>query len=288
MADVIICGGGAAGLTSAIYCGRAGLSTILFCEMPGGQTLSAEKIENYPGHIEIDGFSLMDIMRRQAEISGAEIRMEPITQINLSDKTVNGEKAKAIILAMGANHRKLGLPNEESLTGRGVSYCATCDGNFYRNKTVCVVGGGNTAISDAVYLAKICEKVYLIHRRDEFRAEKRVTDMLLEHPNIEKVLNSNVVEILENGGFVSGVRTENREIKCDALFVAIGTVPNVSAIDGQLKLENGIVTDKFMCTSAAGVFAAGDITDTNQKQIVTAAGDGAKAAKSAIDYILGT
>lgn len=288
MADVIICGGGAAGLTSAIYCGRAGLSTILFCEMPGGQTLSAEKIENYPGHIEIDGFSLMDIMRRQAEISGAEIRMEPITQINLSDKTVNGEKAKTIILAMGANHRKLGLPNEENLTGRGVSYCATCDGNFYRNKTVCVVGGGNTAISDAVYLAKICEKVYLIHRRDEFRAEKRVTDMLLEHPNIEKVLNSNVVEILENGGFVSGVRTENREIKCDALFVAIGTVPNVSAIDGQLKLENGIVTDKFMCTSAAGVFAAGDITDTNQKQIVTAAGDGAKAAKSAIDYILGT
>ena len=287
MADVIICGGGAAGLTSAIYCARAGLSTLLFCEMPGGQTLSAEKVENYPGFIEIDGFSLMDTMRRQAEISGAEIRMEPISQINLSDKMVNGEKAKAIILAMGANHRKLGLPNEEKLTGRGVSYCATCDGNFYRNKTVCVVGGGNTALSDAVYLAKICKKVYIIHRRDEFRAEKKVEDMLVEYPNIEKILNSNVVEILEKDGAVSGVKTETKEIACDALFIAIGTLPNVSLVEGQLDLQNGIVTDKFMCTSQQGIFAAGDITDTNQKQIVTAAGDGAKAAKSAITYILG-
>ena len=287
MADVIICGGGAAGLSAAIYCGRAGLSTLLFCEMPGGQTLSAEKIENYPGHLEIDGFLLMDIMRRQAEISGAEIRMESVTEINLSDKTVNGEKAKAIIIAMGANHRKLGLFNEEKLTGKGVSYCATCDGNFYRNKTVCVAGGGNTALSDAIYLAKICKKVYLVHRRDTFRAEKSVENMLVEYPNIEKVLNSNVVEILEKDGFVSGVKTENREIECDALFVAIGTVPNVSLIEGQLDVENGIVTDKFMRTSAEGIFAAGDITDTNQKQVVTAAGDGAKAAKSAIEYILG-
>lgn len=287
MTDVIICGGGAAGLSAAIYCARAGLKTLVFCEMPGGQTLSAEKIENYPGFIEIDGFTLMDTMRRQAEVSGAEIRMEPIGDINLDEKTVNGEKAKAIILAMGANHRKLGLPNEEALTGKGVSYCATCDGNFYRGKTVAVVGGGNTALSDAVYLAKICEKVYLIHRRDEFRAEKRVVDTLTEYLNIEKILNANVVEILENEGLVSGVKTESREISCDALFVAIGTLPNVALLEGQLELSDGIVADKFMCTSREGVFAAGDITDTNQKQVVTAAGDGAKAAKSAIEYILG-
>ena len=287
MTDVIICGGGAAGLSAAIYCARAGLSTVLFCEMPGGQTLSAEKIENYPGYLEIDGFSLMDIMRRQAEVSGAEIRMEAISEINLSDKIVNGEKAKAIILAMGANHRKLGLPNEEKLTGKGVSYCATCDGNFYRGKTVAVVGGGNTALSDAIYLAKICKKVYLIHRRDESRAEKRVVDMLEEYPNIDKVLNSNVVEILEEDGLVSGLKTEKEQIECNGLFIAVGTIPNVSLIDGQLELDNGIVTDKFMCTSREGIFAAGDITDTNQKQVVTAAGDGAKAAKSAIEYILG-
>ncbi|MBQ7039006.1 MAG: FAD-dependent oxidoreductase [Clostridia bacterium] len=288
MTDVIICGGGAAGLSAAIYCARAGLTTQVFCEMPGGQTLSAEKIENYPGFLEIDGFTLMDNMRRQAEVSGAEIRMEPIEKINLDEKSVNGEKAKAIILAMGANHRKLGLSNEEALTGKGVSYCATCDGNFYRGKTVAVVGGGNTALSDAIYLAKICEKVYLIHRRGEFRAEKRVVDTLNEYPNIEKVLNANVMEICETDGLVSGIKTENAEIKCNALFVAIGTDPNVSLIDGQIELENGIVTNKFMQTSREGVFAAGDITDTNQKQVVTAAGDGAKAAKSAIEYILGT
>ena len=285
MVDVIVCGAGAAGLTAAIYCARAGLHTLVIGEMPGGQTLSAEKIENYPGFIEIDGFTLMDTFRRQAEISGAEILMEPINEINLSEKSVNGISARVVILAMGSNHKKLGLPNEEALVGKGVSYCATCDGNFYKNKKVVVAGGGNTAVSDAMYLAKICEKVYIVHRRDLFRAEKKLTDALDEHNNIEKVMNSNVLEILEKDGRVCGIKTEKEQIECDALFIAIGTDPNIKLVENQLKISNGIEVDKFMRTSFDGVFAAGDVTDTNQKQIVTAAGDGAKAAKSAIEYL---
>ena len=283
--DVIVCGMGAAGYTSAMYCARAGLKTLLIGEMPGGQTLNAEKIENYPGHLEIEGYALMDIMQKQAVLSGAELKTERIKEINLAEKTVNGIKAKSIILALGSRNRKLGLLNESSLVGKGVSYCATCDGNFFRGKKVAVAGGGNTAVSDAIYLSKICEKVYIIHRRDEFRAEKKLVDIMEKCGNVQKVMNSNVVEISEDNGMVCKVKTEREEFAVSGLFVAVGTMPNTELVEGQLSIKNGICVTNSMATSVEGVYAAGDVTDTNQKQIITAAGDGAKAAKSAIDYI---
>lgn len=283
--DGIVCGSGAAGLTAAMYCARAGMKTLVLGEMPGGQTLSAYKIENYPGIPEIDGFSLMDAFRRQAEASGAEIRMEKIEKIALAEKEVNGIAAKTIILAMGAQHRHLGLEKEDVFVGKGISYCATCDGNFFRDKTVAVAGGGNTAVSDALYLANICKKVFLIHRRDAFRAEKQLTEQLKRQANIELVLKQNIQKILEENGKFAGVQTENREIRCDGLFVAIGTIPNTQLVETQLDTKNGIEVDAFMRTKIPGVFAAGDITNTNQKQVITAAGDGAKAAKSALEYL---
>ncbi len=285
MYDVIVCGSGAAGLTAAIYCARSGLKTLIIGEMIGGQTLNAHKIENYPGIIEIDGFSLMENFRQQAEKSGAEMQTAQITQINLQGKKVNGIAGKTIILAMGAKHRSLGLEKEAELTGRGISYCAACDGNFFRGKTVAVVGGGNTAVSDAIYLSNICQKVIIIHRRSEFRAEKSLVEMLKKCKNIELVLDSTVQALLEQDGKLIGIHTQQKTIPCDGLFIAIGTVPNTQLIEHQIRLENGVPVNMFMETSIPGVFAAGDITDTNQKQVITAAGDGAKAAKSVLSYL---
>lgn len=285
MKDIIVCGTGAAGLSAAMYCARGGADVLVLGDIPGGQTLNAHAIENYPGVEMTDGFSLMEIMRKQVLSSGAEIKTERITKIDFEKKVVNGTPCKAIILALGANHRKLGLPNEESLVGKGVSYCATCDGNFFRGKTVAVAGGGNTALTDALFLSKICKEVFLIHRRDTFRAEQTLIDKVSKAENIICFLNQNVKEIKEENGRLSGVVTEKNAFKCDGLFVAIGTVSNISLLPEKMCNDKGVVVDTKMQTNIKGVFAAGDMTDTNQKQIVTAAGDGAKAAKSALSYI---
>ncbi len=285
MKDIIVCGTGAAGLSAAMYSSRGGADVLVLGDIPGGQTLNAHAIENYPGIEMTDGFSLMETMRKQALSSGAEIKTQRITEIDFEKKEVNGIPCKAIILALGASHRKLGLPNEESLVGKGVSYCATCDGNFFRGKTVAVAGGGNTALTDALFLSKICEKVYLIHRRDTFRAEQTLIDKVEKAENIVCFLNQNVKEIKEENGKLSGVATEENDLKCDGLFVAIGTLPNVNLLPQSMCNDKGVVVDTKMQTNIEGIFAAGDMTDTNQKQIVTAAGDGAKAAKSALSYI---
>lgn len=284
--DVAVVGGGAAGLTAAMYTARAGLKTVAFAATYGGQTVNAAKIENYPGIIETDGFTLMETVRRQAEKSGAEIKSETVTNIDFDEMTVNGTKCRAIILAMGTEHRKLSLDGEEALTGRGISYCAACDGNFFRGKTVVVAGGGNTAVFDAIYLSKLCKKVFVVHRRDAFRAEPAAVEKLKNAENVEFVLNSNITEFLQKDGRLSGVRTETREIECDGLFVAIGSMPADSLVKGMLETDGGgILVNSRMETSRKGVFAAGDVTNTNQRQIITAAGDGAKAAKSAIEYL---
>lgn len=284
--DVAVVGGGAAGLTAAMYTARAGLKTVAFAATYGGQTVNAAKIENYPGIIETDGFTLMETIRRQAEKSGAEIKSETVTNIDFDEMTVNGTKCRAIILSMGTEHRKLGLDGEEALTGRGISYCAACDGNFFRGKTVVVAGGGNTAVFDAIYLSKLCKKVFVVHRRDAFRAEPAAVEKLKNTENVEFVLNSNITEFLQKDGRLSGVRTETREIECDGLFVAIGSMPADGLVKGMLETDGGgIKVNARMETSRKGVFAAGDVTNTNQRQIITAAGDGAKAAKSAIEYL---
>lgn len=285
MKDIIVCGTGAAGLCAAMYCARGGADVLVLGDIPGGQTLNAHAIENYPGVEMTDGFSLMETMRKQALSSGAEIKTQKITEIDFDKKQVNGTPCKAIILALGASHRKLGLPNEDSLVGKGVSYCATCDGNFFRGKTVAVAGGGNTALTDALFLSKICKEVYLIHRRDTFKAEQTLIDKAEKTENIICFLNQNVKEIKEENGRLSGIVTEKNVIKCDGLFVAIGTVPNISLLPQDMCNDKGVVVDTKMQTNIKGVFAAGDMTDTNQKQIVCAAGDGAKAAKSALSYI---
>ncbi len=284
--DVAVVGGGAAGLTAAMYTARAGLKTVAFAATYGGQTVNAAKIENYPGIIETDGFTLMETIRRQAEKSGAEIKSETVTNIDFDEMTVNGTKCRAIILSMGTEHRKLGLDGEEALTGRGISYCAACDGNFFRGKTVVVAGGGNTAVFDAIYLSKLCKKVFVVHRRNAFRAEPAAVEKLKNTENVEFVLNSNITEFLQKDGRLSGVRTETREIECDGLFVAIGSMPADGLVKGMLETDGGgIKVNARMETSRKGVFAAGDVTNTNQRQIITAAGDGAKAAKSAIEYL---
>ncbi len=285
MKDIIVCGTGAAGFSAAMYSARGGADVLVLGDIPGGQTLNAHAIENYPGVEMTDGFSLMETMRKQALSSGAEIKTQRITEIDFEKKEVNGIPCKAIILALGASHRKLGLPNEESLVGKGVSYCATCDGNFFRGKTVAVAGGGNTALTDALFLSKICKEVYLIHRRDTFRAEQTLIDKVLKTENIILFLNQNVKQIEEENGKLSGVVTEENALKCEGLFVAIGTVPNVSLLPQSMCNDKGVVVDTKMQTNIKGVFAAGDMTDTNQKQVVAAAGDGAKAAKSALTYI---
>lgn len=284
--DVAVVGGGAAGLTAAMYTARAGLKTVAFAATYGGQTVNAAKIENYPGIIETDGFTLMETIRRQAEKSGAEIKSETVTNIDFDEMTVNGTKCRAIILSMGTEHRKLGLDGEEALTGRGISYCAACDGNFFSGKTVVVAGGGNTAVFDAIYLSKLCKKVFVVHRRNAFRAEPAAVEKLKNTENVEFVLNSNITEFLQKDGRLSGVRTETREIECDGLFVAIGSMPADGLVKGMLETDGGgIKVNARMETSRKGVFAAGDVTNTNQRQIITAAGDGAKAAKSAIEYL---
>ena len=298
--QVIIIGGGPAGYTAALYCARAGLDTLVVEKFSaGGQMTQTEQIDNYPGFDEgIDGFTLGFKMKSGAERFGAKTLQTEVLSVDFSDEvkklhTPEGTlTAQAVIVATGAEHRHLGLPEEESLLGRGVGYCAACDGMFYRGKTVAVVGGGNSAAADALLLSKICEKVYLIHRRDSLRATKVYHNPLMNAENVEFVWDSTVEEILAEEK-VKGVRVRNkknsaeREIPVDGVFISIGRIPETKLFQGQLELdEQGyIVADESTRTNIPGVFAVGDVRTKVLRQIVTAAADGAVASHYAEEYL---
>lgn len=298
--DVIIIGGGPGGYTAALYAARANLSTLVIEKFaPGGQMATTDIVENYPGFVEgINGFELGMQMKKGAERFGVKTKLAEVLSVELDGevKLVHTKKAtfeaKTIILALGASPRELGLSNERELRGRGVSYCATCDGSFYRDKTVVIVGGGNTAVADAIFLAKICKKVYLVHRRDELRASKTYMEALENTENIEFVWSSVVTEVIADQ-FVTGVKVKSRkddserEIACDGVFVAIGNVPNTDLIKGQVELDEAgyVPADETTRTNIPGVFAVGDMRAKPLRQIVTAVADGAVAAKFAEEYI---
>lgn len=298
--DVIVIGGGPGGYCAALYAARANLKTLVIEKFaPGGQMATTEIVENYPGFVDgINGFELGMQMKKGAERFGVKTKLAEVKSVELSKnpKLVHTAKdtfeAKTVILALGAFPRELGLENERNLRGRGVSYCATCDGMFYRDKTVVIVGGGNTAVADAIFLAKICKKVYLVHRRDELRASKTYMESLERTENIEFLWSSEVTEILEDE-FVTGVRVRSkkngdvREIACDGIFVAIGNIPNTKLIEGQVLLDESgyVLADETTRTNIPGVFAVGDMRQKPLRQIVTAVSDGAVASKYAEEFI---
>ena len=297
---IAIIGGGPAGLAAGIYAARGGANVKLFEEMfPGGQIVKTHKVENYPGLTGgPDGYALAAALEKHAAEFDLNVVYGSVTDLKLTEKektfSVNGEeyRADAVILCMGAGPRKLGHPDEDKFVGAGISYCATCDGNFYRGKEVCIVGGGDTAVSDALYLSALCSKVYLVHRRDQFRAVATLVDRIRRAENVELVLDSTVVG-LSGEDRLSAVTVENkftkerRELPVSGLFVAVGILPRTELVEGQVALDEGgfIVTDKYMQTSVPGVFAAGDIRNTPLRQVVTACADGAVAATKAIEYV---
>lgn len=304
MEKVVIIGTGCAGLTAAIYTARADLQPLtLTGTMPGGLLTTTSIVENFPGWPEgIDGFELMMNLQKQAERFGARIEMATVDSVDLSSRpfkiSVDGEmiETQSIIISTGAGHRHLGLESEEKLENRGVTYCATCDGALpmFRNQPLVVVGGGDSACEEAMYLTRFASKVYLIHRRDTLRASKIMGDRVLEHPKIEPVWNSVVTEVLDvTQEKVTGVKLKNIEtgeesqIDCAGLFVAIGHVPNTQLFKGVINTdENGyIIPEKGSRTNIEGVFVAGDCADHVYRQAITAAGQGCMAAIDAERYL---
>ncbi len=298
--DTAIIGGGPAGYTAALYCTRAGLSTVVLEKLAaGGQMCRTMQIDNYPGFEDgIDGYTLGFKMQKGAERFGVETVNTEVLSVNLTGgtKTIKTDigivRAKTVIIATGAEHRQLGTEKEAEFTGRGVSYCAACDGMLYKGKTAAVVGGGNSAASDAILLSRVCEKVYLIHRRDTLRADKIYRGLLKNAGNIEFKWNSTVKELL-CGETLYGVKIKNvqsgktEEILCDGLFISVGRSPSSELFRGQLELDEAgyIKADESTRTSIPGVFAAGDVRTKTVRQIVTAAADGAAAAHYAEGYI---
>ena len=299
MKDIIIIGAGPAGLTAALYGARAGCDVSVFESFsPGGQVMATPEIENYPGFINISGFDLAMKLHEQVEKLNVDFKYENVTSIKecKGGFIVNGEQnsyeTKTVIIATGAKRRLLDVKGESEFTGRGVSYCATCDGNFFKGLTAAVVGGGNTAVEDALYLANICKKVYLVHRRNEFRASKVLVERLKKATNIEIKYSCVPIEICGDHKVskvvLKNVLTETvEEIETDAVFVAIGTLPNNSVVPEGAKLDAGghIITDEHCMTDIGGLFAIGDVRNTPLKQVITAAADGAVAANYASEYI---
>ncbi len=296
--DTIILGGGPAGLSAAIYASRGAVSTaIVDLNMLGGQPSNYLELENYPGFQVIGGYDLMEKFEEHADKFGVKkFPMQEIQSVDLKTKTiVTNEyefKAKTIIIATGAQPMKLGVPGEKEFVGRGVSYCAVCDGAFYRNKIVAVVGGGNAAVEEAMYLTKFADKVYVIHRRNELRADKIVQERAFKNEKIEFIWDSVVKEIkgdnLVNTAVLENVKTkEISNLSVNGVFPYIGMTPNVENISGQLQQDarGFIVTDETMATSVDGVFAIGDVRTTPLRQVITAAADGAVGAVYAVKYL---
>jgi thioredoxin reductase (NADPH) len=298
--DVVIIGGGPAGLAAAIYTGRARLDTLV-CERatPGGQILLTDFIENYPGFSDgISPFQLMDNIRRQAERFGAKIVMDDIQEIRKQEShwQMRGNRgdytSKAVLIATGSDHRKLGISGEEKLTGRGVSYCATCDGAFFQDKVVAVVGGGNWALTEALFLTRFCREVKIIHRRDQFRAEKILQERVSDNPKIQ-VLWDTIVDKINGEGRLESLSLRNvrndkdSELSLDGLFVSIGTIPNSKIVDSLVELNDWgeVKVGKNMTTGQPGLYAAGDVTDACPEQMATAVGTGVAAALAITDYL---
>ena len=302
--DTLIIGGGPAGYTAALYATRAGLNTAILERMsPGGQMALTDIIDNYPGFPEgVDGITLGMNMQMQAERFGAKTLYEDVVRVDFTDPTVkvvhttsNTYHARTVVIATGANPRELGLSNERALTGKGVHYCAHCDGRFYKGKAVAVVGGGNSAVADALYLSRVTDKVYLIHRRDSLRATKIYHEPLMKAENVEFVWDSAITEILSDGR-VTGVRVQNlkdgseQELAFSGLFVSIGRKPATDFLKGVLELDDYgyIVADESTCTSIPGVFAVGDVRTKALRQVVTAVADGATAIHYVEEFLSGT
>ncbi len=301
--ELIIVGSGPAGLTAGIYAARARLNPLIFGGVTwGGQLMNTTDVENYPGFPDgIKGPDLMQNMIKQAEKFGSKLIYDNITEVILGDKSVKivkvGDKeykAKSVILATGSNPRKLKVPGEDKFYGRGVSTCATCDGAFYKDKVVTVVGGGDTAMEDSTFLTRFASKVYIIHRREEFRASEIMQERALNNPKIEVIWNAEVTEVLGDET-VTGVKLHNNkensdsELKLDGVFLAIGHVPSTQFLTNILELdENGyVITQNDVETSIPGIFVAGEIQDHVYKQAITTAADGCKAALKAQRWLEG-
>lgn len=297
--DIVIVGAGTAGLSAAIYAVRAGKSVIVLeATTHGGQIVNTPEVENYPGIQKISGFEFANNLYKQAKSLGAEVIYEKVIgiEVNGEEKIVHTTKedyqAKAVILTTGAKNRPLGLEHEKEWIGAGISYCAICDGMFYRGKDVAVAGGGNTALENAIFLTNYCRKVYLIHRRDAFRGEEKLLQTLKEKPNVEFVLNANITRLIGEDG-VDGVEVEDKNthekriIDVMGLFVAIGQMPENSEFINVVDLDKGgYIEAKEDCkTKTKGIFTAGDCRTKKVRQLATAASDGAIAALAACEYI---
>jgi thioredoxin reductase (NADPH) len=300
MKDVLIIGAGPAGLASAIYAGRARLDTLVLEKAtPGGQILLTDFIENYPGFAEgIAPFQLMENIRKQAERFGAVIVMDDAQEVRKEETywLIRGNKeeynAKTVLIATGSDHRKLGIKGEDRLTGRGVSFCATCDGAFFQNKTVAVVGGGNWALTEALFLTRFCREVKIIHRRDQFRAEKILQERAFDNPKIQVLWNT-VVDEINGEEILKSVTARNvkdnevTDLELDGIFISIGTVPNNRLVSHLVELNEWgeIKVGKNMTTGQEGLFAAGDVTDACPEQMATAVGTGVAAAIAITEYL---
>ncbi len=293
MYDVIIIGAGPAGLTAAIYAARRAMKTLVLSVDIGGQVTKTYDIENYPGFNLISGFELATKFKEQAEKFEAKIILEETKKIRVlkngfSIKTNKDTyQARIVILAFGKKPRELGVPGEEKFKGRGVTYCATCDAPFFKNKTVVVVGGGNSALDAALLASKISKKVYLVHRREQFRGEQYLVDQIKKAKNIELVVKAGVREIKGEKTVESIILNGDREIKTDGVMIEVGYMVDRSLVDGLVELDskNQIRVSAHQETSVPGIFAAGDLTPTPFKQIIISAGEGAKAALAAFDYL---
>lgn len=298
-ADFIIIGGGVAGLTAAQYAARSNLKTLVIEKsLAGGQALSIDKIENYPGFPNaISGFSFSEEMKKQAQEFGAEFVTDNVTMIDKKNNEfiITGEEnqyfAQAVLLASGAKHRKLNIPGEEEFSGKGVSWCATCDGPFFKNKQVFIAGGGDAACDDALYLTKLGCTVTIVHRRERLRAQKALAERTLANPKVSVLFNSRITEI-KGGATVNSVNIENvltketKEYSTSAVFILIGMDPVIELVDAIKKDENShIITNENMETSLTGLFCAGDVRAKPFRQLITAASDGAIAAHSVAIYI---
>ena len=299
--DVVIIGSGPAGMAAGIYAKRAGLAVVILEKtgISGGQVLSTYEVDNYPGLPMSNGFDLSEKFREHAEHLGVVIEAAAVERIEDRGETKllytedETYETRTVILATGAEHAKLGVPGEEELTGMGVSYCATCDGAFFRGRTVAVVGGGDVAVEDAIFLARGCEKVYLIHRREELRAAKILQDALMKLPNVEILWNCELKEVqgedqVENLLIYNKKTQQTNPLAVSGVFIAVGNVPNTELVKGLVDMdEKGyIIADETCATSVPGIFAAGDVRTKQLRQIITAAADGANAVTSVEQFML--